>query len=209
MLTLFCSLLGRLHALDWRPFANDAQLKAGLDNPRAVVEGLLRWFRADVEESGMRGFAPVVDWLQARLGQVSNCRLARVHWDFHPGNIIVRPDGSPVVIDWTGPEVSEPRLDLGWTLLLTGVYVGAERRESILREHERLAGAPVEDMEFFDAACCTRRLRDVTASVMLGAGAMGMRPGAEQMPTTRSVYALLVECTGIREPEVEAMLASA
>jgi len=119
-----------------------------------------------------------------------------------------------VVIDWTGPAVLEPRFDLGWTLLLTGAYLGMEWRERILREYERPAGAPVKDMEFFDAACCARRLHDVTASVTRGAAAMGMRPGAErimkeQMPATRSVYALLLERTGIHVPEVEAMLASA
>ena len=214
LLTLFCGLFVRLHALDWRPFADSALLPVDQDNPRAVIEGLLRWFRAEVEASSMRGFLPVADWLESRLPTVSNCRLARVHFDFHPGNILLRTDGSPVVIDWTGPEVLDPRFDLGWTLLLTGAYMGVEWRERILREYERLSGKVLEDMDFFDAANCARRLRDVTMSVMLGADAMGMRPGAEQMmreqmPATRWVYALLLQHTGIRVPEVEAMLASA
>jgi aminoglycoside phosphotransferase (APT) family kinase protein len=214
LLTLFCDLFVRLHALDWRPFADDALLQVGQDSPRALVEGQLAWFRAQVESFGMIGFRPVLDWLQARLGQVYDYRLSRVHWDFHPGNIILRPDGPPVVIDWTGLEVSDPRLDLGWTLLLVGAYLGADWRERILREYEWLAGAPMQDMEFFDVASCVRRLHDVTVSVARGAAAMGMRPGAEetmkeQMPATRWVYALLLERTGIRVPEVEAMLASA
>ena len=211
LLTLFCDLFVRLHALDWRFFADDALLQAGQVSPRAVAERQLGQFRAHVEAFGMHGFLPALDWLQTRLGQVSDYRLSRVHWDFHPGNIILRPDGTPVVIDWTGPEVSEPRLDLAWTLLLAGAYLGADWRERILREYERLAGAPVAHLEFFDVASCVRRLHDIAASVAHGAAAMGMRPGAEQvmkeqMPAARWVYALLLERTGIRIPEVEAMM---
>ena len=214
LLALFCGLLARLHALDWRPFADDGLLQAGGTDARALMEGQLGWFRSYVGASGMRGFLPVLGWLDARLAAVSNWRLARVHLDFHPGNVILRPDGSPVVIDWTGPNIADPRLDLAWTLLLAGAYAGAGWREGILREYERLVGSPVEDLDFFDTACCAKRLHDVTASVTFGADAMGMRPGAEQMmreqmPATRWVYALLLQHTGIRVPEVEAMLASA
>ncbi len=50
-----------------------------------------------------------------------------VHWDYHPGNVLLRDDSSAVVIDWTQIDVSDPRFDLAWTLLLVSSYEGAER----------------------------------------------------------------------------------
>ena len=40
-------------------------------------------------------------WLEKRREAVPCVRPSVVHWDFHPNNILVREDGSAVVIDWT------------------------------------------------------------------------------------------------------------
>jgi len=117
-----------------------------------------------------------------------------------------------MVIDWTQLSVSDPRFDLSWALLLVGSYEGPAWRERILREYERLSGAGVEQLEYFDVLACARRLFDVTTSLSLGAESLGMRPGAvermrQQMDAFARVYELLLERTGIRVAEVERMLA--
>jgi aminoglycoside phosphotransferase (APT) family kinase protein len=71
--------------------------------------------------------------------------LAVLHWDFHPENIIRCPDGSLVVIDWTGLQLSDPRFDLAWTLMLISAYQGSQWRQSFLEAYERHAGELLEN----------------------------------------------------------------
>jgi aminoglycoside phosphotransferase (APT) family kinase protein len=65
----------------------------------------------------MTDLDPVIAWLNRRVAGLAPTRLAIVHWDFHPWNILVRPDGKAFVIDWTTSEVTNYRFDLGWSLL--------------------------------------------------------------------------------------------
>jgi hypothetical protein len=124
---------------------------------------------------------PLMDWLNEHLPAVPCSQPAVVHWDFHPRNIMIRPDGSPQVIDWTSSEISDARFDLAWSLLLIEIYEGVEWRGKVQAEYERQAGGPLIGMDFFNAYACARRLFSVIISMKAGAGALGMRPGAEQI----------------------------
>ncbi len=133
---------------------------------------------------------------------------APVHWDFHPENMLLQKDGSAVVIDWTGFDLTDYRFDLAWTLLLIGCNEHPKWRQPVLREYERQAGRKVDGLEFFDVAACVRRLFTVIVSVNYGAEQLGMRPGAEaimrrQAPSMARVYDLLLQRTGLRIPEVD------
>ena len=151
--------------------------------------------------------------LYGRRYEVPCTRPAPVHWDFHPGNVILKPDGAAVVIDWTQIQVSDQRFDLGWTLLLVGAYSGEDVREMILAEYQRLTGAPVEQMAYFDVANCVKRLGSVMISLSAGADQMGMRPDAVAMmrrdfPSLRRMYDLMLDRCGIQVSAVEELLAS-
>ncbi len=212
MLTLFCRLFVQLHTLDWEPFVDDREPYRA-ENPYVLVEEQLARWQPYVEQFPNPDFLPAWEWLLARRREVP-CRCpAVVHWDFHPENILLRDDGSAVVIDWTGLNVTDPRFDLAWTLLLITTYEGSQWREPILREYERLRGAAVEQLSFFDVAACLRRLFSIVASLSSGAESMGMRPGAEeqmrgQREPLRRVYDLLQQRTGLRVPIVEWLLES-
>ena len=212
LLTLFCELFVQLHTLDWQLFVQDvAHYDTG--DPYAFVDRQQREWRSALAGLPEAGFLPVLEWLEARRDQVSCRRPAAIHWDYHPGNVLLRDDGSAVVIDWTQVEISDPRFDLAWTLLLVGSHESMEWRAFILREYERLAGARVEQLEYFDVAACTKRLASVYFSLSLGPEKLGMRPDAvammkQQMGAHKKVYDLLLERTGIRIAEVERLLAS-
>lgn len=159
------------------------------------------------------GFLPVLEWLEARRDQVPCLRPSPIHWDFHPGNVLLRDDGSMVVIDWTGPDVSDSRFDLAWTLLLVSTHEDTKWRDLVLQEYERLVGTKVEQIEYFDVAACARRLLSVVISLSEGPEKLGMRPEAvammkQQMGAIEGVYDLLLERTGIRVAEVERLFAS-
>ncbi len=209
LLRLFCGLFVQLHRLDWLPYFPEA---AGLlEDPFACSRRMLdeaHWF---IQQFQMPDMPELIGWLEARLPGVPCPRPALVHWDFHPDNILLKADGTAVVIDWTGAAISDARFDIAWTLLLVDCYQGEAWRARIQSEYERQAGAPLQGMDFFNAFACARRLASVLISLRSGAGALGMRPGAEQLmrqqiaPLGR-VYARLQELTGIRLKEVEEVL---
>lgn len=207
----FCALHVRLHALDWRPFVpNPASLEA--KGPFAHLDAELAFQRSWIERLEGSGYSRVMEWLQARREMVPCHRPAVVHLDFHPMNVLLRPDGSAVVIDWTNIRVSDARLDLAWTLILTGCVMGMAWRDRILAEYERRAGAPVDEIAYFEALACLRRLLSVAISVHLGPEQLGLRGDAvatmrSQAPSIRWVYNLLLERTGTAVPEAERLLA--
>jgi len=212
LVTLFCSLHVRLHALDWRPFVPDpAQYEGG--GRYALLDPVLEYLQSSIERLEGQGLRDVMEWLLARRQTVPCHRPAVVHLDYHPMNILVRPDGSAVVINWTNVRVSDSRLDLSWTLVLTGCVMGMAWRDRILWEYERQAGSPVEGIEYFEALSCLRRLLSVAISLQLGPEVLGLRGDViatmrTQARSIRWVYDLLRERTGIAVAEVERLLST-
>lgn len=212
LVSLFCGLLARLHAIDWRPLLENPQ-QYEPDGEHAIVGRILNtWEQVVNQQTGLLpGFAPALAWLGEHSQSVVSTCAAIVHLDFHPENVILRPDDTAVVIDWTNFDISDYRFDLAWTLVVVCSVEGLHWREPLLREYERWRGAPVEGLEFFEAAACVRRLYSVVFSLKAGAAQLGMRPGAEedmrrQAPALRRVRDLLRERTGLMIPEVEEFL---
>ena len=210
LLDLFCGLFVCLHRLDWRDVAGDPGAGGGGD-PHAFVDGWIREARNRLAGSPYEGFLPLVEWVAQRRDGLACPRPAPVHNDFHPNNLLIRPDGSGVVIDWTGFHVSDPRFDLGWTMSLVSSYEGPAVRDAFLRGYERHAGAPVDSIECFEAIGCGRRLFDIVVSLSEGAERMGMRPEAvaamrQQAGPTGLVYDRLRAITGLRLTPVERAL---
>jgi aminoglycoside phosphotransferase (APT) family kinase protein len=227
LLTLFCRLFVELHRLEWQPFA-DAQDRpfegaqdrsskqdtAGSDSgsPYTYADRELGRLRPFLARFPIPGFLPIVEWLEQRWDLVPCERPSVIHWDYHPGNILLGDDGSAVVVDWTQVDVSDSRFDLAWTLLLLSTYEGEVWHKRILHEYERLAGAKVEQLAFFEVFACLKRLGSIAASLTYGPEALGMRPGAgatmvQQMGPISRVYDRLLKRTGIAVPEVEELLA--
>ncbi len=209
LITLFCQLYVDLHTLDWQPLVPDPALY----QTQGFVASWLARMRPSVEHVLPGVFDGVLDWLQAKAENIASQGLSITHGDFHPENILLRDDGAAFVIDWTNKDISDYRLDLAWTLLLIGTEWAGELRDSVLKEYERLAGQPAEDIEFFEVVACTRRLVDITASLLNGATTMGMKPGAEtamrqKVKQIRAIYAQLQERTGCTVPEIEQLIVS-
>lgn len=211
LLTLFCGLLVQLHELDWHPFPACTE-EADNDDKYRFIDMSLREGREILRKfSFLPGFIPVIHWLEERRDLVPCYRPSPIHWDFHPGNILLQKDGKAVVIDWTQICISDYRFDLAWTLLLMSTYEGPEWRGLILGEYERLSGRCVEQIEYFDVAACVKRLLIIVISVVSGPDKLGMRSDAvemmkRQMGATGKVYNLLQKRTEISIPEVENML---
>jgi aminoglycoside phosphotransferase (APT) family kinase protein len=212
LLTLFCELFVRLHALEWRPFVDDVTRYDATD-PYTFADRWLEEARLALVDLSIPGFLPIIEWLEVRRDQVPCMQPSPIHQDYHPGNVLLRDDGSAVVVDWTQVDIADSRSDLAWTLVLVSSYEGLEWRERILREYERLAGGRVEQIEYFEVSACAKRVASVAVSLLYGPEKLGMRPEAatvmkQQMRSIKAVYELLLERTGIRVAEVERMLES-
>jgi aminoglycoside phosphotransferase (APT) family kinase protein len=211
LLDQFSGLFVKLHRLDWHSFVAEPGRWASA-GPYAWVEESLAELGSSVARFGLAGFAPVVNWLADRRAEAACARPAVVHGDFHPANVLLRADGSAVVIDWSGLGVSDPRFDLAWALMLAESNAGLGMRNALLSGYEQASGAAVANLAYFEAYACARRLADVTVSLTHGAERMGMRPEAvelmrAQLPVVSAVGDILYRRTGLRVPEVEALLA--
>jgi len=210
LLSLFCGLMVRLHALDAGLFDLPAQDRAGKDLD-SLAYHLISGFLPVAAQMPVAGFVPVFDWTLQHSKSIRSRRLSPLHWDFHPSNVILKPDGTASVIDWTQFQFSDYRFDLAWTLLLVGSYEGEAWRERVLAEYVRLAGEPVEEAGFFDVAASLKRLFSMIVSIEYGAEKLGMRPGAEeiirqQVGPMQYYYTIIQRETGLRIPEVEKYL---
>jgi aminoglycoside phosphotransferase (APT) family kinase protein len=209
---LFCKLFARLHTLDWRLFVDEEE-RAQFEDPYVFVDGWLSIARGSLEKFAWPGFLPIVEWLQERREMLICPRPSPIHNDFHPSNVLLQADGSPVVIDWTGFGISDSRFDLAWTLVLTCAYLGPLWRDHLLREYEHAAGAEVEALDCFEVIACARRLFDLAVSVHMGAEKMGMRSDAvaamrRDKSSYENVYGLMADKTGIGIKEVEDLISS-
>ena len=181
------------------------------EDTSGYLETALERAARDLDETGPPWLRPVLDWLDGHRHGVSPGRFSVLHGDFHPGNIMVKPDGSHAVIDWGASSLGDPRGDLMWTVLLASAFWGRPFGETILEAYQRAAGEEVRDAGFFEVAAIYRRIQDISISFMRGAEEAGMRAGAvEQMKESQghlhSVHGFLEERTGIRLPEFDELL---
>lgn len=175
------------------------------------LDYMLSYANNRIEETGIGWLQPVIDWLEEHRFGVTPERLSILHQDYHTENVLLRDDGSLVVLDWTAAMAGDYRADLAWTVLLMSTYDNAAFREIILESYEETSGREIGDIEFFDVLAIGRRILDVSSSFAAGAEQAGMRAGALEMMRESSdhlhkVYELLKERTGLKLPEFEELL---
>jgi aminoglycoside phosphotransferase (APT) family kinase protein len=175
------------------------------------LEYIMTQNRQDIHKRSLSWLEPVIDWLEARIYDVSTRHFSVLHNDFHPGNIIVKPDGHYTVIDWASSRFGDYREDLMWTVLLANAFWGRSFGDILLKKYEQLAGEKVKDSEFFEVAAMYRRIRDTAISFSKGAEEASMRAGAvDQMKETIThlcnIHDFLQEITGIRLDEYDRLL---
>jgi len=195
----FCRLFVQLHTMDWRKFDDSLPVS----DPYFFIDRWLNEVCRVLENFPEVDASPFLDWVTARRTHLACARPSPVHQDFHPGNILVSVNDGATVIDWTGFDVTDPRFDLAWTLVLAHAYGWPGSRNQILQGYERNAGKPVEEIETFEVIACARRLLDLTISLTQGAEQMGMNVQATEamrnsMEAHRRVHRRFIELTGLQ-----------
>ncbi len=81
------------------------------------------------------------------------------HGDFWPGNTLWKDEKLLAIVDWDGPLLGEPTLDIGYFLSDTA-YFGMEVEQTFLEAWERASGRPVQDLLFWKMAAAARAMPD-------------------------------------------------
>lgn len=208
-LARFCALMVQLHTLDWNGPADDERARL----PRREVAEQLAYLAGFAVRNPLDGIADGMEWLRSRQDRVSAIPLAMLHWDFHPANVLFAPPAQYTVIDWTQAEFSDPRFDLAWTVVLVGSQASWQAAKMIQTGYVAQGGSWGDDLDFFEAAACLKRLFSVLIALAHGAEALGMRPSAErimveQLDRIAQVYGRWLEITGVRMAEADRQLAA-
>ncbi len=155
-------------------------------------------------------------WLRANPALHARPQVGLVHWDYHPNNVLLDGDGRRWVIDWTQFQATDVRFDLAWTRLLVGSHASPAWADALVAGYRAAWPSPpgwLDDMAFFDAAACAKRVLSVVISLAVGPDKVGMRPGAEEamrslLPAIAAVYRRWLTLTGVALPASERLLAA-
>jgi aminoglycoside phosphotransferase (APT) family kinase protein len=209
-ITRFCALFAKLHTLDWQHLSGAEYV------PTVTIAQQLAFWNSLGAQNPSHSLTRAIAWLQEASATVTPLPLGLVHWDFHHENILIDAADKAWVIDWTQFQATDTRFDFAWTLVLLASERDEEMAQAVRRGYLAQRGWDEEmvasEMRFFEAAASAKRLLSVLISMSSGADALGMRPGAEaimssRLPRFATVYKQWLAITATPLPEVESMLA--
>ena len=191
---------GKVLSLNTRLMANLHDIPVSKVIPRVSlmktkhrVLGRISEEQKELLEHGFGAFMPLSEWLNDKAQRIVESPLCIIHKDFHPRNILLREDGSPVVIDWAGCTVGDFREDLCWTGLLAGTFIDESLRQEVYNSYAEYSARELLDLPYFEAFAGLRRLADVAITLKVGTSARGMRPEAiTEMKNNRPHYSRVI-----------------
>lgn len=173
----------------------------------ALINREVHTLRGLAQNREQQEYLPVIDWLYERRKSVSSGAMVINHRNYTLSNVMMGPTGAMLVVDW-GWQIGDARFDLAWTLLDLERAGLDELRDEVLAEYERVTGAPVEDLPYFEVLAATRWLMDVLHK---GRAAGGFESGIESnkdsmLGPVGQAAALIAARTGIQLPDARILL---
>lgn len=158
-------VLAAVRAADWRRIGLEFMGRAdqrpvGIESQTEQDRQFLAWV---AEGRRLPLFEQAIDWLGAH-GPADD-RLSLNWGDARLGNIIFADFKAAAVLDWEMTSVGPPEADLGWFLCFHRIHTyghgnpdlpGAPSVEEIVALYEKLTGAPVRHLHFFEVRAALR-----------------------------------------------------
>ncbi len=91
--------------------------KAGISKMHVSFGPRFNWVKEQIENGGHEWLAPALDWIVEHRPKKPE-RLAILHGDFHPLNILVLKGKVSGVLDWSTFLIGDPALDVAITRFL-------------------------------------------------------------------------------------------
>jgi aminoglycoside phosphotransferase (APT) family kinase protein len=203
----FARLYVDLHQLDWQkhlayPYADPS--------PYGFIRRHLMDFQATCQNL-IPEFMPICEWAIAHHETVPCSRLSILHGDFHPWNVMEKPNSDLMVIDWSGFELGDWRYDVFFTWIILSTEVNPTLGDEFLAAYQRVSGNEIAAKSYYQVAALVRRIITIYISLKFGAETMGMR---QEMTTqlrnrigvVQNMLDQLVELTQVNLSEVERFL---
>src|SRR5271156_5928334 len=173
----------RLHALPAKAFV-DLVASAGVPPESFTFDSEFARQRASVEQFGLSGLRPAVDWLTANTPRQSTTVIC--HGDFHSSNVLADNGRLTGVIDWVKATIAEPAFDYGAVMAILAtvpirVPAGVHRMlralmNNLARTHSRRCGTTPETeaaLRYYQVFNCLVQLVTVGQSRAQGNLAQG------------------------------------
>lgn len=174
------------------------QLPAG--SPFVLINREIHGLRGLADKRQQREYEPVLAWLHEHRKSVPCETPVVTNRGFTPHGILLSPSGRMYVHSWPW-QISDPRYDIAWTLLDLARGALADLRAAVLAEYERVTGAPVEQLAYFEVLASTRWLMDTGYAAR-------QRGSADEatLAQMRQARDLIEARTGVVLPDVEALV---
>ncbi|MCG3215581.1 MAG: phosphotransferase [Candidatus Heimdallarchaeota archaeon] len=208
ILPRLCQSFVELHNLDWRILPNEIDSIEDI-SPYYFIDRRLSSVEKELREYNLQELVKILNWLKERKDTVPVEKIAILHRDFHPHNVIIsNEDGKSYIVDWPACSIGDYREDLAWSLMLTRAYTTDTISDAILNLYEKISGSKVKEIEYFEVLAILRRFSDIMIILKYGAGEFGLRKEAvQQIKETifqlRNIYTRFTTITNITIPDLE------
>jgi aminoglycoside phosphotransferase (APT) family kinase protein len=154
----FLQELHKIHTIDQKLFPQipspDFQ-----KNPFAPIDQILKHRRLIIEKypEELNELKPVFEWLENNKTNNPCKKAVVIHGDYHQANIIVQENQEYRILDWTGININDFRMDLGFSAVTIGCFpkyekiVGSKKKltQMIVNTYEQISGSKVENLPYF------------------------------------------------------------
>jgi len=212
LMKLMVAQFVRLHQVPWQKVLdNEKYVNLSQAGPLAFVESILLDTKTTVNRFALREFDPFLHWLEERVELGATTQLCVMHNDYHPLNLLLREsNGKLSIIDWSFAEIGDYRLDLAWSLLLFGVSMGVQYRKPMIEAYEDIAGAHVDNLEYFEVLKFTARMLTIATwldeSVVIPVKKITREAIRNEYKVhVLNVYNRLKEITDLKLPTIETL----
>ncbi|HWT77111.1 MAG TPA: aminoglycoside phosphotransferase family protein [Mobilitalea sp.] len=155
---------------------------------------------------GENEFSKPLEWLEEHKFEVPCVKPSVIHQDFNDNNILVDNLEKLYVIDWSGMDISDFRLDLASVIQVWTKYKDLKLRDRILSTYEKMSGSSVDHIEYFEAAACLRKILLASVSLNNNINKHGIKSNDEvnqELLQYQSTYNYWLKITGISIPLME------
>ncbi len=193
------ALLASVHGLDRQTLGLDF-----LKFPRWSVDSiadLLDLPEIEYMASRNEKLGELLDWLRVRAHEAANPEVVMLHFDFHPGNVMVSKGKIVALLDWCEACPGDAALDVGWSNLLLHMGDAGEVIDAFVTEYKRHSGRELKNLTFYEVVAGCRQLFDLLTLREGGALELAKRSDAaalydvnQEIPRTAS---FIYQRTGI------------
>lgn len=184
----YAALLASVHRLDWKAFGPGFFRKNpwSTDMDAGFFKSLSQRGAASVYEF----YAEMEEWLGSAIPDARNPEVVLLHYDFHPGNVMVDGNRITGLLDWCEVCVGDPAFDVAWSNLLLLGESFETFCDPFVKAYKRQSGRELQNLTFYEVAAGIRQFCDLLRMKEAGAASLGKHSDAAELYNLEKELAL-------------------